>query len=179
MGWSKSRGGCVVFYALQKCELGVTHQSQAWRGSCQRRWRWLKPPTAASGRRAWWRSAPWSEDEAPVARLLPADTAEEKRKQKEFNLRVTDCSEVICAFLFLFTALEIQERGRETVKTEGHSQYYPNLIYSLELQTQQHNQTLVMGKEKLVILFLYFCKKRTCWKIKPGKSRSNNEPFCI
>lgn len=64
---------------LKNCKSAVTRLSLAWRGSCRRRWRWLRPPTAASGRRAWWRSAPWSEDEAPAARLRSADMAEKKK----------------------------------------------------------------------------------------------------
>lgn len=79
--WPKAKKH-AVFYAPRNYKPGVTHLSRAWRGSCQRRWRWLKPPTAASGRRASWRSAPWREDEAPAVRLPPAATAQRGKNRQ-------------------------------------------------------------------------------------------------
>lgn len=65
----------------------VTHLSLAWRGNCQRKWRWLKPLTAASGTKAWWRSAPWTEDAALAVRLLAASRArgEKKGEREDFS----------------------------------------------------------------------------------------------
>lgn len=129
MEWPKAREDVWYFYALKNCKPGVTHLSQAWRGSCQRRWRWLKPLTVASGRRAWWRSAPWSEDEAPAVRLPSADTAEKKKNrntQSEFSLKVTDCFQVIRAILLLFKVLSMCS---ERCAKASHSTHY--LMFNL------------------------------------------------
>lgn len=61
--------------------LSVTRLSLAWRGNCQRKPRWLTPRTGASGRKAWWRSAPWMGDVALAARPLAASRAHREREE--------------------------------------------------------------------------------------------------